>query len=115
MSVAFYMDQHIHGAVVRGLRQRGIDCLTAEEDGNADLDDEPLLERATSLGRCFVTQDADFFAIAERFWAANREFAGIVYSEQMRITIGQMIRDLELIATVLEPAETRSVLHRIPM
>lgn len=32
-AVRFYLDQHITLLVARGLRQRGIDVLTAEEAG----------------------------------------------------------------------------------
>ena len=40
------MDHHVPAAVSAGLRSRGVDVLTAAEDGSAALEDEPLLERA---------------------------------------------------------------------
>jgi hypothetical protein len=33
MSVAFYMDVHVHAALTEQLRRRGIDVLTAQDDG----------------------------------------------------------------------------------
>ncbi|MCC6392358.1 MAG: DUF5615 family PIN-like protein [Bryobacterales bacterium] len=51
------MDVHVPGAVTMSLRMRGIDVLTAQEDGSATLDDSTLLKRATELGRILVTQD----------------------------------------------------------
>ena len=39
----------------RGLRRKGIDCLTAEEDGTKQLPDDLLLQRATELGRVMVS------------------------------------------------------------
>lgn len=33
MSVAFYMDEHVPRAISVGLRLRGVDVLTAQEDG----------------------------------------------------------------------------------
>jgi hypothetical protein len=72
MSIAFYMDHHVPSAVTRGLRLRGVDCLTAEDDGRADFADPLLLDRATDLGRVIFTQDRDFLAIgAERVAAAS--------------------------------------------
>lgn len=47
MSVRFYMDEHVHGAVTSGLRRRGVDVLTAQEDGQTGADDDSLLDRAT--------------------------------------------------------------------
>ncbi len=33
MSVSFYMDEHIHRAITSGLRLRGVNVLTVQEDG----------------------------------------------------------------------------------
>ncbi len=101
MSVGLYMDHHVPAAITRGLRRCDVDVLTAEEDGAADWDDERLLERATHLGRIIFTQDDDLLAIGRQWQNSGREFAGIVYAHQLRITIGQAIRDLELIAKIM--------------
>lgn len=34
--LSFYMDHHVFSSITRGLRERGIDVLTAEEDGCAE-------------------------------------------------------------------------------
>ena len=49
MSLALYMDHHVKSAITDGLRRRGVDILTAGEDGTTQLDDERLLRRATEL------------------------------------------------------------------
>ena len=49
MSLAFYLDHHVPAAIADGLRQLQVDVLTVAEDGNADWDDERLLERALDL------------------------------------------------------------------
>jgi len=41
--LAFYMDQHVPRAITEGLRIRGIDVITAYEDGASDMDDSDLL------------------------------------------------------------------------
>jgi hypothetical protein len=51
VSLRLYMDHHVPSAITRGLRHRGIDVLTAEEDQTAQWDDERLLRQATELGR----------------------------------------------------------------
>ena len=62
MPVALYLDVHVHAAVAEQLRRRGIDVLTAQEDGSADLFDDELLIRSATLGRVLFTYDIRFKA-----------------------------------------------------
>ena len=39
MAIALYMDQHVPRAITVGLRLRGVDVLTAYEDGSSEEDD----------------------------------------------------------------------------
>ncbi len=47
MSVGLYMDVNVPAAMSQGLRHRGVDVLTSQEDGTRNWADEALLERAT--------------------------------------------------------------------
>jgi len=96
-AICLYIDHHVNSAITEGLRLRDVDCLTAEDDFREDWEDEELLERATSLERAFVTQDEDFLVLAAEWNEASRSFSGIIYSHQLRITIGQAIRDIEMV------------------
>ena len=60
MAIKFYTDEHVSPAVVNGLRQRGIDVLTAKEAGMLGMPDEKHLELASTQGRVIFTQDSDF-------------------------------------------------------
>jgi hypothetical protein len=113
--LSFYMDHHIHRAITEGLRRRGIDVLTAFEDGTDEQDDELLLERATSLGRIIVSQDQDFLRIAHRWQSTAREFPGVLYAIQERVDIGQTIEYLELIAVLKSPDEMQNQVEYIPL
>lgn len=115
MTLALYFDHQVHVAISNGLSQRGIDVVTAFEDGCAQLADEDLLVRVTELGRILFTQDDDFPSIAQDWLTAEREFSGIVYSHQLSITVGKAIADLELIAHVMTPEEMRNRLVFIPL
>ncbi|HXB74483.1 MAG TPA: DUF5615 family PIN-like protein [Candidatus Acidoferrales bacterium] len=92
------MEVHVRRAVTTALRLRSIDVLTAQEDGSAELADDVLLERATELGRVLVSQDEDLLHEGARWLSEGKDFSGIIYSHQLRIMIGQMVDDLEMIA-----------------
>lgn len=115
MSVPLYMDQHVPSAITQGLRQRGIDVLTTAEDQTSDWTDEPLLERARNLERVVFTQDDDFLVIAHEWQQSGREFCGIVYAHQLSITVGQAIRDLELLTRVMTFDELRNRIEFLPL
>ena len=100
--IRLYTDEHVAKAVVRGLRQRGVDVLTVTEAGLLGASDEEHLTRARAEGRVVFTQDEDFL----RLHAAGVEHAGIAYVPQ-GASIGDMIRGLMLISQVLEPGDMK--------
>ena len=53
------MDVHVPYAITIGLRLRGVDVVTAQEDGSRELEDADLLDRAGSLGRIIFSEDDD--------------------------------------------------------
>lgn len=99
MSIKLYMDHHVPRAITIGLRLRNVDVLTAYEDGAHMLEDAALLDRALALGRALVTFDDDLLAEAAHRLHTGIAFSGVIYAHQQTISIGQAIRDLELIAT----------------
>ncbi|HMP83584.1 MAG TPA: DUF5615 family PIN-like protein, partial [Verrucomicrobiota bacterium] len=64
MSLPLYMDVHVPLAITRGLRRRGVDVLTSQQDGTTRLPDDQLLDRATQLGRVIFSRDRDMLAEA---------------------------------------------------
>jgi predicted nuclease of predicted toxin-antitoxin system len=88
------MDEHIHKGITEGLRQRGVDVLTVQEDGRTGTPDTLVLDRATELQRVIFTQDQDFLAEANRRQVEGMSFAGVIYAHQQLVTIGNCIRDL---------------------
>jgi hypothetical protein len=62
--IKLYTDEHVSGAIIAGLRQRGVDVLTTPEAGRLSAIDEAHLALATSLGRAILTRDKEFFAPA---------------------------------------------------
>jgi predicted nuclease of predicted toxin-antitoxin system len=109
------MDVHIPAAITVGLRQRGVDVLTAQEDGGRRLPDDQLLDRSTALGRVLFTWDDDLLREATERQRHGMVFAGIVYGHQQNVTIGQCVRDLELLATVNEPEDCANRVEYLPL
>lgn len=115
MPASYYLDVHIPSAVTEGLRRRGVDVLTSQEDGTREQPDEILLQRAVDLGRVLFSQDTDLLAIANEWQQANRSFPGVVYAPQLGISIGRLIQDLELLALYAEPEELTDRVIHIPL
>lgn len=115
MSVALYMDVHVRRAVTNGLRLRGVDVITAQEDGTARWSDDRLLDRAGELGCVLFSQDDDLLAEAELRLRAGRAFAGVIYAHQLAITIGRCVTDLEIIAKAAEPEDLENRVEFLPL
>ena len=115
MSVALCMDVHVRKVVTTGLRLRGVDVLTAQEDGAATWPDDHLLEPALELDRVLFSQDEDLLAEAEQRQRQNRPFAGVIYVHQLGITVGQCVRDLEIIAKAAQADDLRNRVEFLPL
>ena len=98
--VKFYMDEHVHPAITRGLRLRGIDVLTAQEAQTLGATDEEHLSLAASSGKVLFTHDNDFL----KLHAKGVTHAGIAFAHQ-RTSIGRIVRALTLIHEILTVEE----------
>jgi len=74
-----------------------------------------LLDRARQLGRVLFTRDDDFLAEATSRQHAGIPFAGVIYAHQLRVTIGQCVQDLELIAKCCDPADLANRVEHLPL
>ncbi len=109
------MDVHVRRAVSNALRLRGVDVLTAQNDGATELADPALLDRATALGRVLFTQDDDLLIEAATRQRTGRHFAGVVYAHQMHVPIGRCVEDLTLLAEVEDPATMQDRVIFLPL
>ena len=112
---SLYLDVHVPAAIAAELRRRGVDVLTAQEDNTTELEDDDLLIRTSSLGRLLFTQDIRFKALAEDWQRITRPFAGLVFGHQLHGSIGQYIRDLELIAKATDPTDWHGQVEQLPL
>ncbi len=98
--IRYYTDEHVARAVIRGLRQRGVDVLTVREANKLGADDKEHLAFSLIENRVIFTQDDDFLRLA----SSDIEHAGIVYTPQ-HTPLGEIIQRLMLIYQVLEAEE----------
>lgn len=115
MSIALYMDENVPKSITDGLRRQGVDVLTAQEDRREGTPDPILLDRATELQRLIFSQDEDFLAEASRRQQQSVNFSGVVYAHQQNITIGDCIRDLEIIAKASDSEDFANRVQYLPL
>ncbi len=115
MAIQLYMDHNVPRAITDGLRARGVDVITAIEDGASESDDPELLDRANELGRVFFTRDYDLLQEAAERQRTGKSFLGVIYAHPLWVTIGGCIRDLEIIAKVGEPEDLWNKVQFLPL
>jgi hypothetical protein len=109
------MDHHGPRAITEGLRMRGVDVLTAEEDGTRRLEDPDLLDRATDLGRPLFSQDQHLLAEAARRQRSAIHFAGVIYAQQDPPLVGTYIHDLEFLCLAGKPEDFANHVIYLPL
>ena len=109
------MDVHVHRGITVALRARGVDILTAQEDHTTRLSDSELLDRASALSRLLFSRDEDLLVEAAKRQRSGAPFSGLVYAHQLRVTVGQCINDLELIAKLSEPEDLLNRVEHLPL
>ena len=80
-------------ALIRALRDRGVDVTTTSEAGLGEVSDEVQLVWATKEGRVLMTYNAaDFCRLHGEFLRTDRRHAGIIVAEQQKLPVGEMVR-----------------------
>lgn len=114
-SIHLYMDAHVPQAVTNGLRVRGVDVITAQENNASNLPDSELLNRATALHRALFTFDDDLLVEATRRQQAGIYFEGVIYANPLSVSIGKCVHDLEIIAKGGEPEDLINRVEFLPL
>jgi len=109
------MDEHVPRAITEGVKRRGVDVLTVQADDAGGSDDVVVLNRAMAIGRVVVRNDDDFQLEAARRQRTGEQFAGVIFVDLNRITIGHCISDLELIGHVGEPEDLANRVEYLPL
>ncbi|GBE34957.1 hypothetical protein BMS3Bbin06_01491 [bacterium BMS3Bbin06] len=115
MAIKLYMDAHVPKAITNGLRLRGVDVLTAQEDNTDELSDPELLDRATALNQVLFTFDDDLLIEAAKRQRSSIPFSGVIFASPLKISIGACIKDLEIIAKAGEPEDLAKRVEFLPL
>jgi uncharacterized protein DUF5615 len=107
--IALYTDENVDQRIVRALRRRAVDVLTAHEGGlTGSVDDARHLELATAKARALLTADTDLLAIGHDWTTAGRPHAGIIFYHQRWTTVGHVVNQVYRIAQGLEAQDVRN-------
>lgn len=109
------MDVHVDVAITIALRSRAVDVLRPQEDGSDTLPDPALLDRAAALNRALFTHDPDLLAEAHRRQQTGESFAGLVFVRFLRLSLGQIISDLEIVAKASDPTDMENRVVFLPL
>lgn len=109
------MDENVPRQITVGLRLREIDVLSVQEDNRAGLPDPQVLDRATELQRLLFSRDDDLLVIAQRRQKDGRAFSGVVYSHPQGNSIGECVKDLEIIAKVCTGEDCMDQVQYLPL
>ena len=90
-------------------------CLFATEEDTNELLDHELLALAASLQRVMVTQDIRFRVLAEDWQRTGRRFAGLVFAHQRRVSFGELVANLELIAKATDAGFWENRIEQLPL
>jgi predicted nuclease of predicted toxin-antitoxin system len=96
-----YTNESVNVAITDGLKRRGLDAFSARDAGNLGLTDEEQLIYASREKACIFTHDTDFLQIAAGWTEKGRTHHGIIYCHQKSYTLGDLIRKLRTLSTVL--------------
>jgi hypothetical protein len=97
------------GDLLRGLRSRGIDVVTAADAGMIRRKDVEHLSLATLQGRALYSFNVrDYHEIHTEWAATGRRHAGIILAQQKRYSTGEQIRRLLRLIGTLTDDEMRN-------
>ena len=113
MPLTLYADECVDARIVAGLRRRGVDVVSAADEGLLGAPDETHLDRATASSRVVVTNDHDFLRIAHERAEEGRPHSGVLFILP-QTSVGEAIRGVALAAEVLGPTDMHSWIEWIP-
>jgi len=109
--IKLYLDEDtINRRLIKALRSRDINVLTAQEAGLIGVSDQEHLEYASSIGHAILTFNTrDFVKLHTECVAAERHHAGVIVSDQVHV--GVILRRLLKLFNARSAADMQSWLE----
>jgi predicted nuclease of predicted toxin-antitoxin system len=101
--IKIYADESVNIAIIEGLKRRGVNAFSAKDLGKLGQTDEEQLNTAIQNQAVIFTHDVDFLRMA-----VHKNHPGIIYVHQQKLTIGEVIIRLKIIAETKKPKETQN-------
>ncbi len=99
--IRIYTDESVDVAITQGLQRRGVEAFTARDRNKLGLTDEEQLIFASEEKSTIFTHDNDFLRIAAQWIDNGRTHCGVIYCHQNAYGVGDCIRNLKILVTVL--------------
>jgi hypothetical protein len=100
-TIPFHLDENCSQAIASGLRRRGIDVTTSPDVGLLGATDEQQVAYCLAEGRAIFSYDEDLLRLA----ASGIGHAGVVFCQQRKRSIGDIVRGLVLLWESLDPPD----------
>ncbi len=96
--IKIQVDEHISNAVVKGIRAKGIEIYSVEEENLKGFSDVNILEFCKKNKRVLLTNDDDFFRLSQM-----GNHYGIIFLTTQFVSTGEVIRAVvRLVDTLVE-------------
>lgn len=115
MSLKLYMDENVPHQITVGLRLRDVDVLSVQEDNRSGQSDPRIFDRAVELDRVMFSRDDDMLVLARKQQNSGIAFPGVVYARPRDTSIGDCVRDLELISKACFEEDCRNRVQYLPL
>ncbi len=99
--IRIYTDESVDVAIAHGLQRRGVEAFFARDHDKLGLTDEEKLTFTNEKKCSIFTHDTDFLRISAQWIDDGRTHHGVTYCHQNAYGIGDCVRSLKLLVTVL--------------
>ena len=85
--IAIQCDEHVKSSIINGLKSRGIEAYSVEENNLKGFSDTKLLQYCIKTNRILLTNDEDFLELSNKV-----NHPGIIFITTQFSSIGEIIR-----------------------
>ncbi len=110
MTLRLYLDEDsMDQDLVRALRARGVDVVTALEAGMIERSDDDHLRRAIAEDRVLYSFNVgDFYHLHTRYLVEGVAHTGMILAPQQQFSVGEQLRRLLRLMTTRSPEEMQN-------